>query len=661
MTGNSGNTSGLTSTTPASTQADAASRGDTPDPGQQNLAGTNAPDKEVSLVQLPLLYELGQDIARLPIYSYARKTDDPLYRPLKIFTGDPSTPKLDGAVALLDVAYEPLSPGPVGNLFEISNCDEKRNIVCRQADLEASSILLTGGYTPSQSDPRFHQQMLYAVCSSVYSVFQRALGRQLMWGFTNDEGFNRKLVLNPHYAQMANAYYSKETGEINFGYYFADQQPDENRSLPGGIIFTCLSHDIIAHEVTHALLDGLRQKFMIPTGPDVMAFHEAFADLVAIFQHFSYKEVLVTAIKRSRGALRKANLLIQLANQFGYTTGNNKPLRTAIEENTESPSQYNANLEPHLLGAILVNALFDAFVVIFERKTEIYLRLASQGSGILPQGELPHDLVDLLAKTASKLATQFLHILIRAIDYCPPVGITFGDYLQALITADYDIVPDDTLDYRGALIDAFRKRNIYPRYAYSLTEDALIWRGPRIELPLAQGLDFSVLRSSQEYDQTTDELKHQADELKRQAHALGKFVTSSREHMAEFGLVAMDDPCLKGSEVSLPVIESIRSARRSGPSGQIVFDLIAEITQQRTVYPTADCPGFSYYGGATVILGPSGNVRYSILKSIASETRLERRKAYFKDQSGQNFWQLDKGYYRLKANIFKITHDQSSP
>ena len=63
-------------------------------------------------------------------------------------------------------------------------------------------------------------------------------------------------------------------------------------NLPGGTVFTCLSHDIVAHETTHALLDGMHRYFVEPSNPDVLAFHEAFADIVALFQHFSLPEVL---------------------------------------------------------------------------------------------------------------------------------------------------------------------------------------------------------------------------------------------------------------------------------------------------------------------------------------------------------------------------------
>ena len=49
---------------------------------------------------------------------------------------------------------------------------------------------------------------------------------------------------------------------------------------------------------------------------------------------------------------------------------------------------------------------------------------------------------------------------IRALDYCPPVNLEFGDYLRAIITADRDLIRDDNSGYRVAFIDAFREREI---------------------------------------------------------------------------------------------------------------------------------------------------------------------------------------------------------
>ena len=67
---------------------------------------------------------------------------------------------------------------------------------------------------------------------------------------------------------------------------------------------------------------------------------------------------------------------------------------------------------------------------------------------------------------------------IRALDYCPPVALTFGDYLRALITADTDIVQDDDLGYRVAFIEAFQRRGIYPQDVRNLSVESLTWKPP---------------------------------------------------------------------------------------------------------------------------------------------------------------------------------------
>jgi hypothetical protein len=52
---------------------------------------------------------------------------------------------------------------------------------------------------------------------------------------------------------------------------------------------------------------------------------------------------------------------------------------------------------------------------------------------------------------------------IRAIDYCPPVDLTFADYVSALLTIDQEVVPDDSrYGYRQALLKNFRAYGIKP-------------------------------------------------------------------------------------------------------------------------------------------------------------------------------------------------------
>src|ERR1700716_2142191 len=105
-----------------------------------------------------------------------------------------------------------------------------------------------------------------------------------------------------HAMCQANAFYSPDAHGIVFGYFKASLT-DPGRNLPGQTVFTCLSHDIIAHETTHAIVDGIREFFMEPTNIDVPAFHEAFADLAALFAHFAHKEVLLDTLRKTGGRL----------------------------------------------------------------------------------------------------------------------------------------------------------------------------------------------------------------------------------------------------------------------------------------------------------------------------------------------------------------------
>ena len=239
--------------------------------------------------------------------------------------------------------------------------------------------------------------------------------------------------------------------------------------MPGATVFTCLSHDIIAHETTHAILDGVHRRYIDATHPDTRAFHEAFADIVALFQHFSFPEVLRHQIAQTRGDLKRQNILGQLAQQFGKAIGSYGSLRDAIGEYDDAgnwkprlpnPNAYATVMECHERGALLVAAVFEAFLNIYQNRVQKLIRIATGGTGRLPEGELQPDLVDKMANTAAKVAADVLRITIRALDYCPPIDLTFGDFLRAIVTADFDMVADDIHGYRVAFVEAFQKRGI---------------------------------------------------------------------------------------------------------------------------------------------------------------------------------------------------------
>src|SRR5437870_599037 len=208
------------------------------------------------------------------------RNDAPTKRPLKAYAFDPSQGRNLGNYMTINVRNERLAPGPVGKYLCVIDYDASNDRYYEPVDLDDPAVLLWGGLDPSESDPCFHQQMVYAVASETIGRFEFALGRMAKWGFRGGRKTdpNRsRLRIFPHAMQEANAYYSRDLRGLIFG-YFPASLTDPGFNLPGQTVFTCLSHDIIAHETTHALVDSQRDFFMEPTDQDAPACREAFAD-----------------------------------------------------------------------------------------------------------------------------------------------------------------------------------------------------------------------------------------------------------------------------------------------------------------------------------------------------------------------------------------------
>jgi hypothetical protein len=418
----------------------------------------------------------------------------PNTRRLRIFSFDPALAARYDLAGMSGITIEipwedDLKPGPVGEYIEVVDIDPASGVVYPPIDLNAPALLATDGLQPSESDPRFHQQMCYAVAMKTIEHFERALGRKALWsphrytpqGGGYAENYVPRLRIYPHALRQRNAFYSPLKKALLFGYFSTSTKDKSN--TPGTTVFSCLSHDIIAHETTHALLDGVHRRFDEPVNEDVLAFHEAFADIVALFQHFSYPGVLRDQIARTRGDLARQSVLGQLAQQFALASGRGDALRSYLGkvENgvwtpvRPDPSLLDQTLEPHDRGAILVAAVFGAFTKVYQARTRDLFRIATEGTGVLREGDIHPDLVNRLAEEAQRCAERALQMSIRAIDYCPPVAITFGAYLRAIVTADHDMNPVDPEKWRLAFIESFREWGIAPRGARSMAEDSLLW------------------------------------------------------------------------------------------------------------------------------------------------------------------------------------------
>jgi hypothetical protein len=593
----------------------------------------------------------------------------PLYRRLRGFAFDPSVAQRidtrDIGTIVFRVPWEDLKPGPIGEYVEVVDFDPTSRCFYEPVNLEHPHLLAQDGLPPAEGTPQFHQQMAYAVARLTIDRFEKALGRKALWSPRGDVAeddpsrYVQRLRIYPHALREANAYYSPSRKALLFGYFCASPE-DPGDHLPGSFVFGCLSHDIIAHETAHALLDGMHRRFCEPSNPDMQAFHEAFADIVALLLHFTYPEIVRDQISRTRGGLRsQAHLLGVLATEFGRAMGTRGALRDYIGKRDEKtgawkphvpvPEDYDRAVEPHARGAILVAAVFDAFLGIYERRTHDLVRLATGGSGVLPAGAIHPDLVNRLAGEASKTAEHVLRMCIRALDYCPPIDLTFGEYLRAVITADRDIVPDDDLGYRVAFTEAFRRRAIYPRDVRTLTEDALIWRGTRSDpdrQPSEQLLEVLVsLRQDapSHLDEPSRELIFERIEALRK-RLRGSLEPVLRAHPEDAKLLGLE---LKGPEDAFEV-HSVRFADRVGPDGQLEPECMVELIQRRDMSAKRPARGKTIFqGGATIVISlrkDAGRetaddlVKYVIRKSITSKARLERQITFHESRATGALW-----------------------
>lgn len=612
----------------------------------------------------------------------------PPFRRLRAYAFDPSLSlRLDTASinhTVFEVPWEGnLRPGPCGEYVEVLDYDPASGCWYDPVDLNAVNLLAQDGLAPSEGNPQFHQQMVYAVAMNTIANFERALGRQVLWSprdGSNESGqsrfreqFVRKLRIYPHALRAANAYYSPQKKALLFGYFQG----------PTGTVFSCLSQDIVAHETTHALLDGMHRRYVEDNHPDTLAFHEAFADLVALFQHFTFKEVLRHQIERTRGNLETQSLLGELAQEFGEATGRYGALRNAIgEADAEGnwrlikpdPKRLADATEPHERGAILVAAMFSAFLAIYKARTRGLITLASSGSGILPEGALHPSLVDALAAEATKTAKHFLHMSIRALDYCPPFDITYGDYLRALITADYDMVANDKYGYRVALIESFRRWGIVPAGLKTLSEEQLRWPYARLEYEdgwnalagVVTELKDLISRSlyMQDREEVFDNLKEARASAHRYLHTAltGGDDDGQRHHfMAVTGLDMSPGgniPGLRYKSSGLPSFEvhSVLPTLRVTPDGQIVKQLIISVTQRLRDMPIdPDNPQagrFDFRGGSTLIFNMEGKtptLRYAITRPIGDKDRLEAIQNYKRQRQSQGFSLRDTFFGEMNA------------
>jgi hypothetical protein len=206
----------------------------------------------------------------------AARADDPDFR-VRVLAKDPQLRDESGDVIVTELRVPGgwLESGPRDHRFHVVDFD----ITMNEPPSAATPATATGrpdwSFEDLLADPfpadrltgrrsmkrdAIHAQQVWAVAASTLAGFERALGRRVRWAFACPQ-----LFLVPHAFPEANAYYDRKSRGVFFGYV-----PRRDAT-----IYSCLSFDVVAHEVTHAILDGLRGRYLESTLPDGLAFHEA--------------------------------------------------------------------------------------------------------------------------------------------------------------------------------------------------------------------------------------------------------------------------------------------------------------------------------------------------------------------------------------------------
>jgi len=331
--------------------------------------------------------------------------------------------------------------------------------------------------------------------------------------------------------------------------------------------------------------------------------------------------------------------MANLARQFGQAIkqiGQRGALRSAIGT-PPSRDEYANAAEPHARGRVLLAAVFDAFLKIYDRRTRDLMRLASGGSGILQPGALHPDLVGRLAEAATKSAQHVLKLSIRALDYMPPVDPRFGDFLRALITADSDLVPNDKFGYRIAFIEAFGARGIPADGVRTLSPESLRWQTLQPDAQ-PQGLGKFIRKNIDLGWDVRGDRQTAWRAARGNAALLHQWLSDpanfSEEQAKAFGLnrglpptAGPDDFPRRDKPYNRPRFEvhSVRPARRLTEDREMRTDIIAVITQRRTL-AIEGSPDAEFRGGCTLLLDRREDVpavRYCITVPVSSTNRAQ--------------------------------------
>ncbi|HSF83880.1 MAG TPA: hypothetical protein VLA49_21805 [Anaerolineales bacterium] len=331
-------------------------------------------------------------------------------------------------------------------------------------------------------NPHFHQVNVWTIVQRVLEFYEdaQALGRPIPWGFDGN-----RLIVVPHAGYGENAYYDQTTKSLQFYYFGSDEAPT----------YTCLSHDIIAHETGHAVLDGIRPLYNENPSVQTAAFHEYIGDLTAILLALFNKDIRHFIAEQTEGDLKKADVLANVAEQFGQDIYERPYLRSATNEYTLEDNEIKNSMSAHKVSQVMTGAMFSILIGI--ARSHMAKNLPDPTETSSGNGEAESDDDGAPVKIQRKVtsaqalwwaAERFRRVALQPLDLCPPCDIQFIDYAKAVIRNDVLTNPVDSEGYRETMLEVFHQRKLCS-CSYQKGQD-LPWNCEFMEAVFQPKLDF---------------------------------------------------------------------------------------------------------------------------------------------------------------------------
>jgi hypothetical protein len=365
----------------------------------------------------------------------------------KIYLKDPLVAEHDNRIGIARIELDGeacLGVGPTSSRVAVVDYNADLDKVFEPAQLLANGKeFKVGSEKKSVGSLQFHQVNVWAVVTHTLNLMEseKFLGRRIPWAF----GSGRLLVL-PHAGYWENAFYDRETGALHFFYY---------EGQDGHPIYTCLSHDIITHELGHAILDGLKPYYNEVSSPDTAGFHEYFGDALALTAALNHRDILIEIVKREGSSLSAPGILNNIAAEFGSgrPADSSSPLaenflRTA--RNTTTMQDLKDTFEEHDYSEVLTGAYYDVFLAVHKIARRQVRK--EKGRNANPK--------DVRVSAAIRAAQVTGRMMLRGLDYCPPVDVNYLDYARAVVKADTVAYPRDPAGYCDAAKEVFLERGI---------------------------------------------------------------------------------------------------------------------------------------------------------------------------------------------------------